>query len=89
LVNTPGALGGIGATTNLVPALTLGCGAVGGSSSSDNIGPENLFNIRRIATGVLELEDIRKEENQATSELPVDADALIQSLVEKVLAELK
>ncbi|MBA5844454.1 acetaldehyde dehydrogenase, partial [Escherichia coli] len=57
LVNTPGALGGIGATTNLVPALTLGCGAVGGSSSSDNIGPENLFNIRRIATGVLELED--------------------------------
>ncbi|HGI6608379.1 TPA: hypothetical protein ACJUI2_001699, partial [Listeria monocytogenes] len=32
---------------------------------------------------------IRKEENQATSELPVDADALIQSLVEKVLAELK
>ncbi|MBA5759737.1 acetaldehyde dehydrogenase, partial [Escherichia coli] len=71
------------------PALTLGCGAVGGSSSSDNIGPENLFNIRRIATGVLELEDIRKEENQATSELPVDADALIQSLVEKVLAELK
>ncbi|EED2629217.1 acetaldehyde dehydrogenase (acetylating) [Listeria monocytogenes] len=89
LVNTPGALGGIGATTNLVPALTLGCGAVGGSSSSDNIGPENLFNIRRIATGVLELEDIRKEENQATSELPVDAEALIQSLVEKVLAELK
>ena len=33
LVNTPGALGGIGATTNLFPALTLGCGAVGGSSS--------------------------------------------------------
>lgn len=33
LVNTPAALGGIGATTRLFPALTLGCGAVGGSSS--------------------------------------------------------
>ena len=28
LVNTPAALGGIGATTGLFPALTLGCGAV-------------------------------------------------------------
>lgn len=36
LVNTPGALGGIGATTNLFPALTLVCGAVGGSSSSNS-----------------------------------------------------
>ena len=38
LVNTPGALGGVGATTNLAPALTLGCGAVGGSATSDNVG---------------------------------------------------
>ena len=49
LVNTPAALGGIGATTNLFPALTLGCGAVGGSSSSDNISPLHLINIRRVA----------------------------------------
>ena len=33
LVNTPGALGGVGGTTNLAPALTLGCGAVGGSAT--------------------------------------------------------
>ena len=51
LVNTPGALGGIGASTNLFPALTLGCGAVGGSSSSNNIGPMDLINIRRVAWG--------------------------------------
>ena len=49
LVNTPAALGGIGATTGLFPALTLGCGAVGGSSSSNNIGPMDLINIRRVA----------------------------------------
>ena len=49
LVNTPAALGGIGSTTGLFPALTLGCGAVGGSSSSNNIGPLDLINIRRVA----------------------------------------
>ena len=49
LVNTPAALGGIGATTKLFPALTLGCGAVGGSSSSNNISPMDLINIRRVA----------------------------------------
>ena len=51
LVNTPSALGGIGAETGLFPALTLGCGAVGGSSSSDNISPMNLIDIRRVAWG--------------------------------------
>jgi acetaldehyde dehydrogenase (acetylating) len=51
LVNTPAALGGIGATTGLFPALTLGCGAVGGSSSSNNISPLDLLNIRRVAWG--------------------------------------
>lgn len=60
LVNTSGTLGGIGASTNLVPALTLGCGAVGGSSTSDNIGVENLFNLRRVAYGVRDLEEIRQ-----------------------------
>ena len=51
LVNTPAALGGIGKTTPLFPALTLGCGAVGGSSSSNNISPRDLVNIRRVAWG--------------------------------------
>ena len=54
LVNTPAALGGIGATTGLFPALTLGCGAVGGSASSNNISPLDLINIRRVAWGTEE-----------------------------------
>ena len=49
LVNTPAALGGLGYSTALFPALTLGCGAVGGSSSSNNISPMDLINIRRVA----------------------------------------
>ena len=59
LVNTPGALGGVGSTTNLAPALTLGCGAVGGSATSDNVTPRNLINIRRVAFGMRELEEVR------------------------------
>ncbi len=59
LVNTIGSLGGVGAVTGLPPALTLGCGAVGGSATSDNVGPMNLINIRRVAWGLRELDDLR------------------------------
>lgn len=59
LVNTSSSVGAIGGTTNLVPSLTLGCGAVGHNASSDNIGPLNLINIRRVAYGVTELDDLR------------------------------
>lgn len=58
LVNTPATLGGIGGTTNLFPALTLGCGAVGGGFTSDNVSPLNLINIRKVGYGVRKLEDI-------------------------------
>jgi acetaldehyde dehydrogenase (acetylating) len=59
LINTPAALGGIGATTNITPALTLGCGAVGGGSSSDNVGPMNLLNIRKVGYGVRTIDELR------------------------------
>ena len=59
LVNTPGSLGGVGVTTDLVPALTLGCGSIGHSATSDNVGPMNLINIRRVAYGTSTLEDVR------------------------------
>ncbi len=75
LVNTPGALGGVGATTNLSPALTLGCGAVGGSATSDNISPLNLINIRRVAYGVRELSDVRGTNPTPSVSKPVCADA--------------
>ncbi|MBO0469274.1 aldehyde dehydrogenase family protein [Enterococcus sp. DIV0242_7C1] len=52
LVNTLGALGAIGATTKLAPSMTLGCGAMGGSSTTDNVTARHLMNIKRIAYGV-------------------------------------
>ena len=93
LVNTPAALGGIGATTCLFPALTLGCGAVGGSSSSNNIGPLDLINIKRVAWGVRELEDIRAGnasspwENTAPGGWQVDAGTL-DELVRQIMRRL-
>jgi hypothetical protein len=59
-VNTPATLGGIGATTNLFPALTLGSGAAGGGITSDNVSPMNLINIRKVGYGVRQLEDITR-----------------------------
>ena len=79
LVNTPAALGGIGQSTGLFPALTLGCGAVGGSSSSNNISPMDLINIRRVAW-----DQGRQPEKPAA----VDAD-LVALLTEKILQRLK
>jgi len=58
LVNSPAAQGGIGAATKLFPALTLGCGAVGGSSSSNNISPMDLVNIRKVAWGEKKTDDL-------------------------------
>ncbi|WP_230399074.1 acetaldehyde dehydrogenase (acetylating) [Novisyntrophococcus fermenticellae] len=88
LVNTPGALGGIGATTNLFPALTLGCGAVGGSSSSNNIGPLDLINIKRVAFGTKELADIRGESGNMSGDGCSISPELVDSIVEKIMKEL-
>jgi len=49
LVNTPSTQGAVGLSTGLFPSFTLGCGAVGGSATSDNVTPLNLLNVRRVA----------------------------------------
>jgi acetaldehyde dehydrogenase (acetylating) len=48
-VNTAAVHGSIGYSTNLFPAMTLGCGSPGGNITSDNIGPMHLLNVKRIA----------------------------------------
>ena len=49
LVNTPAPQGSTGITTNVFPSMTLGCGAMAGNSTSDNVGPLHLINIKRLA----------------------------------------
>ena len=90
LVNTPSALGGIGASTNLVPALTLGCGAIGGSSTSNNIGPLDLINVKRVAYGIKEIEELGRDKSQVEKSMfdSMDKEELINLLVQKLVKEL-
>ena len=83
LVNTPAALGGIGATTKLFPALTLGCGAVGGSSTSNNISPYDLINIRRVAW------DNGETEPEAPHSTPTPDEKLVELITQKILEKLQ
>ncbi len=83
LVNTPSAQGGVGLTTGLFPALTLGCGAAGGSSSSNNIGPLDLINIRRVAFG-----NKMVPEAHTKAEESIDQEQLVELLAQKLLERI-
>ena len=78
LVNAPAALAGIGAASHLFPALTLGCGSVGGSSSSNNISPMDLLDIRRVAWG-------NQESKEADS---CHGEDLVEIITAKILERL-
>ena len=51
LINTPSSQGGIGDIYNfeLRPSLTLGCGSYGGNSVSENVGVNQLVNVKTVA----------------------------------------
>jgi acetaldehyde dehydrogenase (acetylating) len=51
IANTPTPLGSTGVSSNLFPAMTLGCGAVAGNITSDNVTPLHLVNVKRLAYG--------------------------------------
>ena len=89
IVNSPSALAGVGATTGLIPSFTLGCGAVGGNASSDNIGPLNLINIRRVAYGLREIEDIRPKITDKAGRPPSLSGETVDLLVKKIVEQLK
>lgn len=95
LVNTPGPHGSVGITTKLMPAMTLGCGAMGGNSTSDNVGPQHLINVKRVAWKVREAAEALPlppyEEERRKLEQPAPAIALdraaIAAAVEQYLRE--
>ena len=57
VVNTVAALGSVGMTTKLFPAMTLGPGTIGGSITSDNVSPLHLINVKRVAFETAPLND--------------------------------
>jgi len=49
IVNTWGTLGAVGATTGVVPSMTLAPGGIGGAVVADNITTRHLLNVKRLA----------------------------------------
>jgi acetaldehyde dehydrogenase (acetylating) len=91
LCNTPTPQGSVGITTNLQPAMTLGCGAIAGNITGDNIGPKHLINIKRLAYAVRDAAQAFEMPSFDTSE-PVpevisSVKSQISSAVERYLAE--
>ena len=58
LVNTPATFGSMGASTNLVPAMTLGSGTAGYGITSDNVSPRNLIYVRKVGFGIRSVETV-------------------------------
>lgn len=89
LVNTPSTFGGIGATTGLAPALTLGCGTWGGSSVSENVSPMHLINIKKVAWPIREPQRPPVEPLQQDVPNPAEGlqanDKLVQEVIARVL----
>jgi acetaldehyde dehydrogenase (acetylating) len=90
VVNTPASQGAIGMTTNLAPALTLGCGTLGGNITSDNITPMHLLHIKRVAFGRPEKEAgaSASPSTGATRAAPAADPDLVERVVREVLREL-
>lgn len=88
LVNTASPQGSTGITTALQPSMTLGCGAIAGNITSDNVGPLHLMNIKRIATAIRTPEEaFAGDPAPAAASTPQGIDrAALVSAVEKYLA---
>lgn len=102
LVNTGGTQGGTGASTGLMPAFTLGCGTWGGSSVSENVTPEHLLNIKRVAYGIVPCEELGKTETMPKECANLDVNNLnleekleslnkdeLFELIDKIVASMK
>lgn len=92
LVNTPSTHGGVGVSTGLAPAFTLGCGTWGGSATSDNVTPMHLINIKRVAYGIKECTENTNTYTQCAAQ-PASSSGVsedqIMMLVDQVLSMLK
>jgi acetaldehyde dehydrogenase (acetylating) len=93
LVNTSSSQGGVGASTGLSPAFTLGCGTWGGSATSDNVTPLHLINIKRVAYGIKDFTENTTPAYSAGAAQSGSSSAIsedqIMTVVNEVIALLK
>lgn len=99
VVNSPAPHGSIGYSTGLFPAMTLGCGAMGGNITSDNIGPQHLMNIKRLGYETRPVERTTAARSQpremaappppapTATPLPMPERSTIARVVERFLAQ--
>jgi acetaldehyde dehydrogenase (acetylating) len=84
LVNTPTPQGSTGITTNVFPSMTLGCGAAAGNITSDNVGPQHLYNIKRLAYAVrTPAEAFETSPAQPATQKPLAADIVDRFLARR------
>ncbi|MCP5116255.1 MAG: aldehyde dehydrogenase family protein [bacterium] len=88
LVNTAALQGSVGLTTNVFPSMTLGCGAAAGNITSDNVGPQHLYNIKRLAYSVREPEEALDIPESEAAPAPLRAQVLPQPAGLSVSAEM-
>ena len=96
LVNTWGTLGAIGATTGVMPSMTLAPGGVGGSVVSDNITVTHLLNVKRVAYALREppaeafepAPDVSGVSGTRPTGTAAEPDDQVDRIVRRVLAEL-
>ena len=86
LANTSSPQGSTGITTNVFPAMTLGCGAVAGNITSDNIGPLNLINVKRLAYVARKAEEAFETVEPSRGSATIDRGTVVAA-VERYLAK--
>ena len=69
LVNGPASQGAVGYSTNLVPAMSLGCGPQAGNITSDNITARHLVNLKRAAFPRSDWDAVERESHARTARL--------------------
>ncbi|MFP4394244.1 MAG: aldehyde dehydrogenase family protein [Anaerolineales bacterium] len=93
VVNSWGTMGAIGASTGVVPAMTLAPGGLGGAISSDNITATHLMNTKRVAYELTPPPSEAYTLAPDVAEHPPESaafskDADIEGIVRRVLAQL-
>jgi len=97
IVNTWGTMGAIGATTGVMPSMTLATGGIGGGVTSDNITVTHLLNVKRLAYELapppqaalaLAPDVVPGDSGQPAPPISSMSDAEIEAIVRRVLERL-
>ncbi|PLS17308.1 acetaldehyde dehydrogenase (acetylating) [Bacillus sp. M6-12] len=88
MVNTLSSIGAVGATTGLMPSLTLGCGSFGGNITSDNVTARHLINIKRMAYGIKDVSIPAPSQNESAAASIQSGDS-VNEIVDRVVKQIQ